>query len=117
MQTQNNRPIVPITSLTHFKNCIRPSVDIHVVYHKQFRDADGNIVTKDEDRGIREVSIKQTDRFALKTTKEDGEIVDSWCYYPKASECEIKEGKLLIYEEDAFENKRRLAKTFALIAK
>lgn len=37
----------------------------------------------------REVSIKQTNSFALKTIKTDGEVVDSWMEYPKASMVEF----------------------------
>lgn len=37
----------------------------------------------------REVTIKQTNSFALKTIKTNGEVVDSWMHYPKASMIEF----------------------------
>jgi len=64
-------------------------------------NGNGEAVYGDEDKGIREVSIKQTNSFALKTQKSDGKIVDSWCQYPKASQCKIlDENTIQILEED-----------------
>ena len=37
----------------------------------------------------RKVSIKQSNSFALSTTKINGDIVDSWMEYPKASMIEF----------------------------
>jgi len=38
--------------------------------------------------GVREISIVQSNSFALNTLR-NGEIVQSWCEYPKASDFEI----------------------------
>lgn len=38
--------------------------------------------------GIREISIVQSNSFALATMKPEG-IVNSWCEYPKAKDFEI----------------------------
>ena len=38
--------------------------------------------------GVREISIVQTNSFALDTLR-NGETVQSWCEYPKASNFEI----------------------------
>lgn len=46
----------------------------------------------------REVTIKHTDSFALKTEKGEGKIFDSWCYYPKAKDCKIENNQLIILE-------------------
>lgn len=46
----------------------------------------------------REVSIKHTDSFALKTKKSNGQIVDSWCYYPKAKDCKVENNQLIILQ-------------------
>lgn len=39
--------------------------------------------------GTRKVSIVQSNSFALSTTRTTGEVVDSWCEYPKAKDFEI----------------------------
>lgn len=39
--------------------------------------------------GTREISKVQTNAFALSTTRTTGEVVDSWCQYPKAKDFEI----------------------------
>jgi hypothetical protein len=47
--------------------------------------------------GVRPISVVQTNSFALDTLR-DGEIVKSWCEYPKASDFEIiNENEALIY--------------------
>jgi len=47
--------------------------------------------------GVRPISVVQTNSFALDTLR-DGEIVQSWCQYPKASDFEIiNENEALIY--------------------
>jgi hypothetical protein len=48
--------------------------------------------------GERPVSIVQSNSFALKTTKTNGEITDSWCEFPKASNIEFpNENTAVIY--------------------
>lgn len=47
---------------------------------------------------VREVTIKQTNAFALKTILPNGKIADSWCEYPKASDTRIENNKLIILE-------------------
>jgi hypothetical protein len=47
--------------------------------------------------GIREVSIVQSNSFALKTQR-DGKAIDSWCEYPKAKDIEfLDENTAVIY--------------------
>jgi len=89
-------------TISEFKKKLELGVKLHGINHTHFngRDKDGVIIFKDLDLGIREVSIKQTNSFALKTTKKDGTVTDSWCGYPKASECVIKDNTLVIYQED-----------------
>lgn len=46
----------------------------------------------------RPVSIVQTNSFALATVKTTGDIANSWCDFPKASDFEIiDENTVLIY--------------------
>ncbi len=96
----------PINTVADFKRLLQLGAQVHCVYHMAFagRDAQGQPIYKDEDKGVRKVSRKQTNSFALKTTKTTGEIVDSWCSYPKASEVIIKDNQITILEED-FRNK------------
>lgn len=48
----------------------------------------------------REVAIKQTNSFALKTKQASGEIVNSWLEFPKASKCKIENNELTIIDND-----------------
>lgn len=70
-------------TLADFKKRVQIGTKIHGFLHS-FNS--GEIV---RDYGIREVSIVQTNSFALKTPKLDGsgnetELVDSWCQFPTA---------------------------------
>lgn len=81
-------------SLADFKKRLAVGVKLHTTHHQKFagrhENGSGEVVYKDEDMGIRELSIKQSNSFALKTFRQDkNEWVDSWCNYPKASECKI----------------------------
>ena len=90
-------------NLAQFKSRLQLGTKLHTTFHQSHagRDENGTIILKDEDKGIREVSIVQSNSFALKTTKADGKIVDSWCSYPKATECKIlDENTIQVYTED-----------------
>lgn len=91
-----------INTLADFKRLLTVGTMVHCIFHMERagRDEKGNMLYKDLDRGAREVSIKQTNSFALKTVKTDGTTVDSWCHYPKAAECKIENNRITIYEED-----------------
>jgi len=89
-------------SLSDFKKRLKVGVSIQTTFHtaSDGRDEKGVLKFKDEDRGVREVSIVQTNSFALKT-KKDGKETDSWCQYPKASECKIlDENTIQILDRD-----------------
>ena len=107
-------------TLADFKKRLQIGVQLQAIHHLSFmgRDEKGAPIYGDKDLGTREVSIVQSNSFALKTTKhepvygrdefgnriETGEtivkLVDSWCSYPKAKECIIKdENTILILEE------------------
>lgn len=48
--------------------------------------------------GERPVSIVQSNAFALKTIRANGEVIDSWCDYPKAKDIEFpNENTAVIY--------------------
>lgn len=80
--------MVKIKTVSDFKKALIVGVKLHCINHTNFSHYDGNgvAVYNDYDFGTREVSIVQSNSFALKTVRTDGNIVDSWCSYPKASE-------------------------------
>lgn len=115
--TTATEKLIQINSFADFKNKIQVGVKVGCIWHlAKFtgRDEKGNATYTAEERPAREVSIKQTNSFALKTTKTDGTTVDSWCHYPKASLTEIRDNKVLIYELDR-ENNKVLVLTYWLI--
>ncbi len=78
-------------NLSNFKHRLKPGVKLHCTFHQEFagRDEKNEVLFKDEDRGIREVSAVQSNSFSLKTVRADGSVTDSWCDYPAASKCKI----------------------------
>jgi hypothetical protein len=97
-----------INTLSDFKKLCTIGTMVNSLYHKEFtgsRDEKGNPVYKTIEREPREVSIKQTNAIAFKTTKADGTMVDSWFHFPKSSECSFENGKMLVSETDREGNK------------
>lgn len=89
-------------NLSDFKKRLAVGVKLHAIHHKTFagRDEQGKTVYSDKDLGVREVSIVQSNSFALKTPRPDGIAVNSWCGYPKASDVKIVDADTIeIYEE------------------
>ena len=109
-------------NLSQFKKAIKVGVKLHCIYHlghTELRGEDGKPLFKDIDNGIREVSISQTNSFALKTKKikEDSteKWTDSWFQYPKASDCEFPGNNIVVvYEEDRDDNKFKVL-TYQLV--
>ena len=90
-------------TLSDFKKRLKVGVLLSTIFHHEFngRDEKGEPKFKDKDLGIRPVSIVQSNSFALKTKKADGSETNSWCAYPKASNCKIlDENTIQILEED-----------------
>lgn len=96
--------MIQFKTLAEFKKNIKLGSKLHTIYHAEFsgqRDEKNNPILKTVDKGVREISIVQTNSFACKTVQNTGKIVDSWLQYPKASECKvIDNSKLEIYEKD-----------------
>ena len=86
-------------TVADFKRRIKPGVKLHCVYHQATngRDQSGKLILTDEDKGVRSVNIVQTNQFTLLTTKQNGEIVDSWINFPKASQCKIIDDNTILY--------------------
>jgi hypothetical protein len=81
-----------ITSLADFKRKIQVGTKLGCIYFYP----DGKFDIKP----VREVSIKQSNCFALKTWSEKRQIWEnSYCYYPKAKDCKFVDGKMEIYED------------------
>ncbi len=91
-----------IKTVSDFKKALQIGVMLHCTHHQKSigRDEKGYTIYASVDMGVRPVSIKQSNSFALKTVRTDGKEVDSWCSYPKASQCIIKDNAVTILEED-----------------
>ena len=62
-----------IENLSQFKKALQVGIKLQTTHHTF-----GNM-------GVREVSIVQSNSFALETIRE-GKKVDSWCEYPKSKD-------------------------------
>ena len=92
-----------INTVADFKRLLQIGVKVSCIFHMERagRDENGNVFYKDLEREEREVTIKQSNSFALKTWKaNENKFVNSWCSYPKASEVIIKDNKITMLEED-----------------
>lgn len=89
-------------TLADFKRRVVPGIIMHGTFHRKFLGRENNqCIWGNEDLGEREVSVVQTNSFALKTIKKSGEITDSWCAFPKASQLRIlDENTVVIMEQD-----------------
>ena len=95
--------MINFKTLAEFKKNIKIGAKLHTLYHREFdsRDEKNQPIYKTIDKGVREISIVQTNAFACKTQKTDGTFTDSWLQYPKASEVKIIDNsKLEVYEID-----------------
>ncbi len=90
-------------NLSDFKKRLKIGQKLQAVNHLTFAGRNtetGEPIYQDKDLGVREISIVQSNSFALKTIKQDGSTVDSWCPYPKAKECVFNnENSITILEE------------------
>lgn len=91
-------------SLADFKRRLQVGVKLACVYHQEFagRDEKGMTQYKDIERPVREVSIVQSNSFALKTQKTDGSWQDQWCDMPKASQVDFPDQDTIVIKEPDF---------------
>ena len=94
-------------NVADFKKRIKVGCQIDTIYHQASggrSEDNSHIIYVNKALGIREVSIVQNNSFALKTEKSDGTFgtfTDSWCSFPKASQCKfLDENTIQILEED-----------------
>jgi hypothetical protein len=87
-----------IKTLAEFKRKLALNAEVHTIFHQNpiGRDTEGKRIYNSIDKGIRKVTILQTNCFALATEKK-GEIVDSFCYFPKSKNVVIEDNKVNIY--------------------
>lgn len=93
-------------NLAGFKRRVKLGVKMKTIRHQGVfvgRDENGKAQYMPVEIEPREVSIVQSNAFALKTRKSDGSYVDSWCHFPKASECYFRGGVIDIKEEETSE--------------
>lgn len=92
---------IPVKSLSDFKSRMKAGVKLHTIHHLKFggREASGEIIYTDEDRGIATVEKVQSNAIVVTRHKADGTPYGSWFHYPKASECRIESGKLIWLDE------------------
>jgi len=83
-------------TLAEFKRVLSLGDKLHAFHH-------GNSIMPAKDLGVREVVVKQSNAFALKTDKGDGSFGQSWLEYPKASLAKIDEGKLIVLHQSTGE--------------
>lgn len=74
---------VNISSLSQFKKALAVGVKVHCIH------------AKTGDMGIRPVARVQSNAFTL-STEINGETKESWCHFPKASECTFESGSIVI---------------------
>ena len=89
-------------SFAEFKRLLSVGTKVHGILHVfHTRDENGKSIVCEKDYGIRKISIAQSNSFALTTVKTDGNVTDSWCHHPKASNVKIiNDEKLQIFEGD-----------------
>lgn len=89
-------------NLADFKKRLTIGSKWSAKHHHTFagRDEKNAPIYNTKDLGVREVSIVQTNAVAFKTTRTDGEVVDSWLQFPKAKECKFTDNSIEIYEDN-----------------
>jgi hypothetical protein len=86
-----------MNSLAAFKRRLEVGKKLHTIHHGYGKETDQEV-----DLGTREISIVQSNSFALKTKRVGGEEVDSWCYYPKSSDCRFPDKNTIEMWEPAY---------------
>jgi len=95
-------------TVSDFKKALQVGTQVHTIFHCEAkRDETGNVlrnpdglpVYTDKDLGTAPITIVQTTQFAVQRNYK-GTPTDSWCKYPKASECEVKENSITIFEDN-----------------
>ena len=86
-------------TVADFKRRIKPGIKLHCTYHQasKGRDENNRLILTDEDKGVRSVNRVLSSQFTLLTTKSDGQVVDSWINFPKATQCKFLDDDTIQY--------------------
>lgn len=97
-------------TVADFKRAIKMGVLLHTVYHREtkldehgkvVRGEDGQPLLVSKDLGIAPVSLVQTNAFAVERPNKDGEMRNSYCEFPKASQVSFTQNSITIYIDDS----------------
>lgn len=88
-------------SVNEFKKILEKGDKLLCTSHMAVAGRDENLqpIFKDEIKPVRQVSIKQSNRFAL-ATNVNGTITNSWVEIPPAKFCKVVDNKLIIMVRD-----------------
>ena len=89
-----------ITNLSQFKKALKVGRKINCTRHIKvgLDPQTGEVITQDEVLPTREISIVQSNSFAVATYKlPGGEMRDSWAEFPKAANVECVDNKITFY--------------------
>jgi hypothetical protein len=92
-------------TVADFKRRIKPGIKLHCTFHQATtgqKDEAGKLRLFDENKGVRTVNIVKSTQFTLLTERKDGQIVDSWINFPKATQCRIINDNTIQYLEYDF---------------
>jgi len=95
--------MIKFSTLAEFKKNIQLGRKVQSTFHRAIigRDEQNKPTFGIKDNGEREVTIVQSNSCAFKTVKHDGEVVNSWFYYPKAKEVKVVNNDTLeVYEDN-----------------
>ena len=89
----------PFSNISQFKKALKPGLKMgcRLIYYNQ-NPENKELLPVVEERPIREIGRVQSNCFTLKTLIK-GEWVESYCNFPKATECIVRNNTLIIYEE------------------
>lgn len=87
------------STFASIKRSFKVGTKFETIYHKEFagRDENGNVLYKDKNMGVREVSIVQSNAVAF---KNEATGRDSWLQYPKASDVKVIDDRTFQVYED-----------------
>lgn len=91
-----------MNTVSDFRKSLKVGTKLGCTFHMKFngRDEKGNALYTDEQRPTREVSRVMSSKFALKTTRQDGRVEESFCEFPKATQASFENDRMTIYEHD-----------------
>lgn len=104
-------------NLADFKRALIIGTKVQTTFHLDFkgRNEDGTPIYGDKDRGIRPVSIVQSNSVAFEQVLTDGKKQDQWLQWPKASDCEFTGDNTVVIYETSREGKKVKVLTYKIV--